>query len=224
MKTFLDKIVIQLRLLRESRGYSQQQMADLINVGLRSYQRYESGESIPSIDLLYQACKVLDFELKDLFDNEEAKTYKHFVPHSENEQTFMQDQTVKSSGIVEFINSPTHKKLRETGDVEQLIQIPEFMHAQYAFVVATPKLTILNHMAKSQGCFSQNIIPTHLPHQNKIHLVKMWAYLIEMAPASFEHKMELATDVGMKQVKGKYFFHKNDGKYFVTGVLNYETI
>ena len=69
MKGFLDKVIIQLRHNREAKGLSQQQLADLLEIGLRSYQRYENGESTPPIDLLYQASKVLNFDIKDLFDS-----------------------------------------------------------------------------------------------------------------------------------------------------------
>ena len=41
-----------LREMRIKRGFTQQNMADKINVALRSYQHYEEGSRNPSFDLL----------------------------------------------------------------------------------------------------------------------------------------------------------------------------
>jgi Predicted transcriptional regulators len=41
-----------LRATRISRGYTQQRLADVIGIMLRSYQKYESGDSEPAYDYL----------------------------------------------------------------------------------------------------------------------------------------------------------------------------
>ena len=49
-----------LRASRIARGYTLQKTAESIGIGLRAYQKYESGDSEPSFDYLVQ--------LSDLFD------------------------------------------------------------------------------------------------------------------------------------------------------------
>ena len=49
-----------LREMRMKRGFTQQRMADGINVALRSYQCYESGTRTPSFDLLIKIADTLD--------------------------------------------------------------------------------------------------------------------------------------------------------------------
>ena len=49
-----------LREMRMKRGFTQQNMADAINVALRSYQCYESGTRTPSFDLLIQIADKLN--------------------------------------------------------------------------------------------------------------------------------------------------------------------
>lgn len=49
-----------LREMRMKRGFTQQNMADKINVALRSYQKYEEGSREPSFNLLVQFADILD--------------------------------------------------------------------------------------------------------------------------------------------------------------------
>lgn len=48
-----------LREMRMKRGLTQQKMADLINIALRSYQCYEGGTRNPSFDVLVKISDVL---------------------------------------------------------------------------------------------------------------------------------------------------------------------
>ena len=56
-----------LRQTRMDKGLTQQKMADLLNIGLRSYQKYEQGERSPSLDCLVSIadifCVSLDYLL-----------------------------------------------------------------------------------------------------------------------------------------------------------------
>ena len=49
-----------LRKMRMKHGFTQQNMADKINVALRSYQKYEEGSREPSFNLLVQFADILD--------------------------------------------------------------------------------------------------------------------------------------------------------------------
>lgn len=49
-----------LREMRILRNLTQQNMADLLNIVLRSYQKYEQGERCPSFDTLVQMADILD--------------------------------------------------------------------------------------------------------------------------------------------------------------------
>lgn len=45
---------------RKEKGFTAQKMADLLNVGLRTYRHYESGHSSPNIYMLSQIADILD--------------------------------------------------------------------------------------------------------------------------------------------------------------------
>ena len=49
-----------LRKMRMKHGFTQQNMADKINVALRSYQKYEEGSREPSYNLMVQFADILD--------------------------------------------------------------------------------------------------------------------------------------------------------------------
>ncbi len=51
---------------RETYGYTQKQMAELIGIALRSYQRYESGEREPDIETLVQIADFFKISLDSL--------------------------------------------------------------------------------------------------------------------------------------------------------------
>ena len=49
-----------LREMRMKRGFTQQSMADMLNVALRSYQCYETGSRKPSLELLVSIADILE--------------------------------------------------------------------------------------------------------------------------------------------------------------------
>ena len=45
---------------RKQKGFTAQQMADCLQIGLRSYRNYESADRQPSLDMLVQIADLLD--------------------------------------------------------------------------------------------------------------------------------------------------------------------
>jgi len=72
MKSLLAQFSVQLRHHREACDLSQQELAEKINIGYRTYQRYETGESTPSLDVIFQLSIVLNFKLDEIFSPEKA--------------------------------------------------------------------------------------------------------------------------------------------------------
>jgi transcriptional regulator with XRE-family HTH domain len=54
----------QIKLLRETLGMTQEQLAKMVNRSLRSIQQIESGEAMPKISTLYKIANALNAELK----------------------------------------------------------------------------------------------------------------------------------------------------------------
>lgn len=49
-----------LNMLRKERGFTAQKMADCLNVGIRNYRKYESGDAKPTIDGIILISDILD--------------------------------------------------------------------------------------------------------------------------------------------------------------------
>ena len=59
---------IRLRQIREERGLSQQELADLADLSRLTITRFENAQMNPSLDALVGICKGLEMPLKELVD------------------------------------------------------------------------------------------------------------------------------------------------------------
>lgn len=60
-----------LRHMRMKRGFTQQRLADVLDIALRSYQCYETGTRTPSYNLLVLIADTLDVSLDYLLGRDE---------------------------------------------------------------------------------------------------------------------------------------------------------
>lgn len=60
-----------LRAMRIKRGYTQQRLADALNIALRSYQCYETGTRTPNYTLLIKIADTLDVSLDYLMGRDD---------------------------------------------------------------------------------------------------------------------------------------------------------
>ena len=60
-----------LNFIRKFRGYTAQQMADYLSMGLRAYRNYESGDRFPSADALIKIADKLDVSIDYLLGRDE---------------------------------------------------------------------------------------------------------------------------------------------------------
>ncbi|MFN3238916.1 MAG: helix-turn-helix domain-containing protein, partial [Pseudomonadales bacterium] len=58
---------LRLLFIRLSTGYTQDAFASLLEVNLRTYQRFESGELLPRADFLYRLAKKFSLSLDYMF-------------------------------------------------------------------------------------------------------------------------------------------------------------
>lgn len=49
-----------LNTVRKSKGFTAQQMADLLNINIRSYRAYESADRMPNLEILIRIANILD--------------------------------------------------------------------------------------------------------------------------------------------------------------------
>ena len=68
MKTTKELLGERIRELRKSRGLTQEQLAELIDVEQKHVSRLELGKSFPTIERLERLAHALDIPLRDFFD------------------------------------------------------------------------------------------------------------------------------------------------------------
>lgn len=60
-----------LNFIRKTKGFTAQQMADHLSMGLRAYRNYESGDRFPSADALIKIADKLDVSIDYLLGRDE---------------------------------------------------------------------------------------------------------------------------------------------------------
>ncbi len=60
-----------LREMRMKRGFTQQRLADILDIALRSYQCYETGTRTPNYALLIKIADILDISIDYLLGRDE---------------------------------------------------------------------------------------------------------------------------------------------------------
>ncbi len=78
------KIYKKVRLMREFNGWSQEEMAQRLEMSLNGYTKIERGESDPPISRIEQIAKVFGIELTDLLTLDRKNI---IISHSNNQNT-----------------------------------------------------------------------------------------------------------------------------------------
>ena len=76
MVNWLKSIAWKLKKFRENIGYTQQQMADALNIERSTYAYYETGKTSPSIDTIMRIKDIFNVSLEDLLESESRVTAK----------------------------------------------------------------------------------------------------------------------------------------------------
>lgn len=64
------KFCEKLQKLRKEKGYSQEQLADLLDISRQSVSKWESGTTYPEMDKLLSLCKIFNVSLDDLTNDD----------------------------------------------------------------------------------------------------------------------------------------------------------
>ncbi len=75
------KFCEKLQMLRKEKGYSQEQLADLLDVSRQAVSKWESGTTYPEMDKLLSICKIFNVSLDDLTNDEITKNN---IEHKKN--------------------------------------------------------------------------------------------------------------------------------------------
>ena len=71
-----------LKKLRENCGYTQQQVADALNLERSTYTYYETGKTTPDINTIVKLARIFNVSYIDIFEQEERDQTKSFNDYS----------------------------------------------------------------------------------------------------------------------------------------------
>ncbi|MFP5387566.1 MAG: helix-turn-helix transcriptional regulator [Bacteriovoracia bacterium] len=211
-----------LRHYREASGLSQSEVAEKLNIGLRSYQRYESGESVPSVDLVFLMSKVLDFELKDMFDPQSIvagiQGFKLF--NANEEAQFKDDPDIVESKLLDIFHSEEFNSVLIGGEIKKTKEIPLFRDSLFPLSFSTPKTTILNPTAQKLTGFNHEVVPTPSGQTSPRELGSIWAVLLDKDKAFFHQETFPNFPKGKSKMLSKGAFCKIQNNYGALALLD----
>ena len=93
------KIGTLLKELRNEKGLTQEQFAELVNVTNRTVSRWENGNNMPDLDILIQISDYYEIDLRELLDGER----KSEKVNNELEETVLKAVDYTNSGAERYI-------------------------------------------------------------------------------------------------------------------------
>ena len=129
-----------LRKLRENSGFTQQQIAEVLNIDRSTYAYYEAGKTTPDINTIIKLSKVFNVPYTQIFESEENSTYK-FSDLSLND-----------------INKENKKYGRKNGNhIYELTKQEQQIIINYRLLSTNDQLEILDMVYKKTGEYKKDI-------------------------------------------------------------------
>jgi transcriptional regulator with XRE-family HTH domain len=141
----IRRVLFKLRLYRELKKLTQTQVAQETGVGLRTYQRIESGEASCDIDFLFRYCHFLEIKLEHLLSLTVPELHSNIkLFNTESEQfSFTQIPAIKDSHFLSLANH-----LQENNfNLENVANGPEFQFFPQMLTLFTLQNRFFNKLA-----------------------------------------------------------------------------
>ncbi len=91
----LQKIGTFLKELRKEKGFTQEQLAESLNVSRRTVSRWETGSNMPDLDLLMEISDLYEVDLREMLNGERKSEEKM---NKEMEQAVLQAAEYSNAG------------------------------------------------------------------------------------------------------------------------------
>lgn len=95
----MNKTGFNIRKMRESKGFSQDYMAQVLNISQASYARIENEDTKITVDRLYKIAEILEKNIIEFFDTDKIKI-ENITSH-DNSHGFVQNLHIENKEIYE---------------------------------------------------------------------------------------------------------------------------
>lgn len=119
-KTLKDGFGVRLKELRKSKGFTQEKLAEKLDIAPRQLTRLETGVNFPSVETLEKICFYLETDLKSLFDFSWDKEYTVYSTGTDDRPVLEVSTSDKVVDLSGFVNK---KKSSPSYDINELINI-----------------------------------------------------------------------------------------------------
>ena len=116
--TYIIYTMKQVKKLRIEHGYTQQEMANLLNISYQAYAHYENGRREPSIDTLVRISEYLDVSLDELLNYQYSheKVFNYLTEQVENPRLAMRSVNRFASSLFKQLSAKEIKFVNENTD------------------------------------------------------------------------------------------------------------
>lgn len=118
----MNKIGFNVRKMRESKGFSQDYMATVLNISQASYARLENEETKITVDRLYKIAEILEVNISDFFELD-----KIVIQNQTNNEGAFGNGYIQNLHIE---NKEIYEKLLKSKD-EQIILLNKFLESYF---------------------------------------------------------------------------------------------
>ena len=216
-KDSLNQIIIQIKHFREEAGFTQTEMAEKLEIGMRSYQRYESGEAIPSLNFIFAAATILKFDIKDLFSPLEMlnKIGEVTFYSGDRREEFINSSGPEVKELFTIRKSELFKEALQKNKLEAMKRNSLFYNSSQLLAISTPRITLLNPSARKALSFANDFINTSTFHSSPKNVGILWAALLQNMPEFFI--MKTCINVSSEQIclESHNLFIKMNDHYFI---------
>lgn len=100
-----------LKKLRENCGFTQQQVANILNIDRSTYSYYETGKTTPDINNIIKLAKIFNVSYTEIFEDEEKNSY------SKVSNSFSEDKNI----LLKYGRKNNHQIYELTKDEQEII-------------------------------------------------------------------------------------------------------
>ena len=88
----LKNMGLKIKQVRKKQGISQEKLAEMTNMNLKTIIRVENAQCSPSIDTIIKIANVLNIKVTDLFETHDYKTRTEIITDIQNSINLMNDE------------------------------------------------------------------------------------------------------------------------------------
>ena len=88
----LKNMGLKIKQVRKKQGISQEKLAEMTNMNLKTIIRVENAQCSPSIDTIIKIANVLNIKVTDLFETQDYKTRTEIITDIQNSINLMNDE------------------------------------------------------------------------------------------------------------------------------------